>query len=687
MNKPNTISGDLANLPAALAPLCKLDHWVLWKWQLRKQKWTKPPFTAAERSYPAKNNDPATWAPYLKALEALKRANGTMDGIGFVLPDTPFDVVDLDHCLDPETGKADKWATTWLDMANGAYVERTPSGEGLRIIGLGAGEKLHRKWPIKGAREGAAIEIYRNAERYITITGVQIGECKELAPIDLLGKIKAHYDVKVHYDTNAKGFDFNAAGDNKIDWDDVIQNGAPADSDASALFHSVVGHLSGNGLSVDAIVDELSKWPNGIGRRYTNRLRQEVERSFNKWQRKRHISQPEHEPDEEAVWEATDKKGIPRRTCANARRALRALNVECRYDVFHDKLLVSGQTIKYRSNLDQTVLVLRTKIHKAWKFDPGTKNTTDAVVQLGLENEFDPVLGYINSLMWDGTPRLDRWLITYMGADDTELNLEFGRLALLAAVRRVRRPGCKFDFIIVLEGPQGVQKSKAIETLAGTENFSDQTILGARDREQQELLAGVWLYEIAELSNIRKTEVEHLRAFASRTHDRARPAYGRTRVDQPRRCVLFATTNDDRYLKAADRRFWPIKTGDINIEALSKDRDQLWAEAATQEPNESILLRRELWSAARIEQEAREESDPWDDKLIQACGTVEQGEERVSSADLLEIALGVHVSKQRDVDFKRLGRCMRRLGWDGPKKTVIGGIQVKGYTRLIKAAR
>jgi predicted P-loop ATPase len=184
-----------------------------------------------------------------------------------------------------------------------------------------------------------------------------------------------------------------------------------------------------------------------------------------------------------------------------------------------------------------------------------------------------------------------------------------------------------------------------------------------------------------ELSNIRKTEVEHLRAFASRTHDRARPAYGRTRVDQPRRCVLFATTNDDRYLKAADRRFWPIKTGDINIEALSRDRDQLWAEAAAREPNEPILLRRELWSAARIEQEAREESDPWDDKLIKACGTIEQGEERVSSADLLETLLGVHVSKQRDVDFKRLGRCMRRLGWDGPKKTVIGGDPVKGYTR------
>jgi primase-polymerase (primpol)-like protein len=73
-----------------------------------------------------------------------------MDGIGFALPGTPFDVVDLDHCFDPETGKADEWATTWLDMANGAYVERTPSGEGLRIIGLGSGKKLASKVENRG---------------------------------------------------------------------------------------------------------------------------------------------------------------------------------------------------------------------------------------------------------------------------------------------------------------------------------------------------------------------------------------------------------------------------------------------------------------------------------------------------------------------------------------------------------
>jgi predicted P-loop ATPase len=420
-------------------------------------------------------------------------------------------------------------------------------------------------------------------------------------------------------------------------------------------------------------------------------LREETERSYEKWQAERTIptsdaeeeETTEEEPDEPLSWDTVDKNGKPTATCTNTRRALKTLGIICRHDVFHDRFHVEGKIIKKgRANLDHTVLILRTKIHKAFGFDPGTKNTNDAIVQLCLENEFDPVLDYLNALHWDGTPRLERWLIIYAGAEDTELNREFGRIALIAAVRRARYPGIKFDPIIVLEGPMGTNKSKTIEVLAGVENFSDQSIFGVRDREQQELLSGIWLYEIAELSNIRKTEVEHIKAFASRTHDRARPAYGHHRVDQPRRCVLFATTNNDQYLKEADRRFWPLKTKEIDIEALRRDRDQLWAEAAQQEKEGALIeLQRELWETAGVEQQEREEADPWDDVLSEAIGEIEQGEERISSADLLSIILKIDISKQRDIDFKRAGRCMRRLGWSGPKKTVIAGKHVKGYTR------
>jgi hypothetical protein len=703
--KPKTQNADLDTLPPALRPLCQQCRWVLWRWKKRVNKWTKPPFTPYGVN--AESNNQRGWCRHAAVVAALRRTNGSddgFDGIGFMLRGANLTAVDLDHCLDTE-GRPDAWAQAWLDTANGAYVERTPSGEGLRIIGVDSGERLQRRWTIDGARPSAAIEIYRNCERYITITGAQIGDCAELQPIDIAEKIVAFYDADgtawgakdKAKGTTAKGkkkatgakngggqsgFDFNKAG-SSIDYDDVIRNGVP-NGQRSELFQAVVWHLAAQGKTVKEIVALLEQYPNGIAKKYRGRLYTEVGRSYQKWQAER---QPEprpdtEEPEENKGWKEVDKHGNPRPTCTNTRRALRALGINCSYDVFHDKLLVESPIIKRRDNLDQTMQVLRTKVEKAYGFDPGSRHVHDAVVQLCLENEFDPVRNYLGALAWDGEPRLDRWILTYTGAEDTELNREFGRIALIAAVRRVRSPGTKFDPIIVLEGPMGTNKSKAIEVLAGIENFSDQSIFGARDREQQELLAGVWLYEIAELSNIRRTEVEHIKAFASRTHDRARPAYGRTRVDQPRRCVLFATTNNDRYLKEVDRRFWPVKTTEIDIEALKRDRDQLWAEAAQRESEDaSILLRRELWGAAGVEQQAREEQDPRDDVLTETAGTIEQDQERVFSRDLFEIVLGIHKSKLLDRDSKRLAKCMRRLGWKGPEVIRFGNKRTSGYYR------
>src|SRR5260221_258545 len=173
-------------------------------------------------------------------------------------------------------------------------------------------------------------------------------------------------------------------------------------------------------------------------------------------------------------------------------------------------------------------------------------------------------------LNWDKT----KWVPT-----PTCLNI---RLVLIAAVRRARRPGTKFDQILTLEGPEGLNKSTAIKVLAGEENFSDTTILGMSDKQQMENVRGVWLYEIADLSGIKRAEVEAVKAFASRTSDKARPAYGRCVVDQPRRCVFFATTNERTYLKSqtGNCRFWPVQVGNIDIESLQRDRDHLWAEAA-----------------------------------------------------------------------------------------------------------
>jgi predicted P-loop ATPase len=256
---------------------------------------------------------------------------------------------------------------------------------------------------------------------------------------------------------------------------------------------------------------------------------------------------------------------------------------------------------------DAVNVVLRQLIIDKFDFDPGKDNISDAATELCLENHFNPILDYLDSLDWDSKPRLDKWLATYLGAEDTEFNNAIGRLALVAAIRRVRKPGCKFDHILTLEGGEGTMKSTAIVTLAAVANFSDQTILTASDKEQQELVRGVWLYEIADLAGMRRADVEKVKAFATRTHDRARPAYGRRRVDAPRRCIFIATTNEDEYLQSqtGNRRFWPVKTGTIDIEALHLDRDQLWAEAdEIAAKGDPLVLPKELWATASEAQDA-----------------------------------------------------------------------------------
>ena len=223
------------------------------------------------------------------------------------------------------------------------------------------------------------------------------------------------------------------------------------------------------------------------------------------------------------VFPDVDKDRHPKRTFANARVAIGALGITCRYDEFHSRLLVGGRVIEqWAGELDdQVVIMLRNAIVRDFKFDPGRDHTRDAGVALSLENAFDPVINYLDAVKWDGISRLDTWLMIYLGAADTPLNRAIGRLTLVAAVRRARKPGCKWDVIVVLESDEGHGKSTAILILAGPENFSDQTILPLNDREQQEAMAGIWIFEIADLSGISKADVDRVKAFASRTVDRA----------------------------------------------------------------------------------------------------------------------------------------------------------------------
>jgi predicted P-loop ATPase len=370
-----------------------------------------------------------------------------------------------------------------------------------------------------------------------------------------------------------------------------------------------------------------------------------------------------------------DARGNPRGTTTNAGIAIQALEIVCRKDVFHEKMLVGGHAIQaWAGSLsDDIVHMLRKIIKQQYGFDPGEKHTRDASIQLCLENQFDPVTAYLDGLWWDGRERIGRWAVDYLGARDTSLNREFGRLMLIAAVRRARHPGTKFDQIPILEGPEGTGKSSALRILAGDDNFSDQNILAGSDREQQEAFQGVWIHEIAELAGMRRTDVERVKQFASRTEDRARPAYGRIRIDMKRRGIFVATTNEETYLKSetGNRRFWPIETGKINLEQLKRDRDQLWAEAALCEARgDSIILDEKFRQMAAEEQERRLDEDAWHDSIA-AWVQTQKGEITVSG--VLQDCLHLQMREIGQIEQNRAARILKRLGYRRKQKRADGG--------------
>jgi len=255
--------------------------------------------------------------------------------------------------------------------------------------------------------------------------------------------------------------------------------------------------------------------------------------------------------------ERRGKGGFPIASFHNVRLGLVAMGIECRHDLFRDVTIIGfkGDEVTHEVKpligelTNAALLRLRLLFSERYCFDPEDKNILDAVKSLAYENCFDPILDMLTEAegKWDGVNRLDTWVVDYLGCEATELNCAIGRKVLIAAARRARVPGVKFDNITVLESPEGMNKSTAIRVLAGDQFFSDQSILGLRDREVQEQLAGKWMHEIADLSGMRKADVQHVKAFASRQVDRARPAYGRVPEDRPRRSIEWGTTNDDEF--------------------------------------------------------------------------------------------------------------------------------------------
>jgi hypothetical protein len=276
----------------ALMPLIERPQWVIWRWPQKPDgKWQKPPFMATQSDRHASTNDPNTWADYSTALIAVQAGYG--DGLSYVLTkDDPFGAIDLDHCRD-KLCSIDVWAQNFMQAAVGTYQEVTPSGEGIRIWGLAKGDPLNSKFTLEIAGKQVAAELFRRTNKALTITGYTLNpSIRELTNIDkvfswavIWGERRKAEMIKAAAPTNGNGFDSSGCRYSIDEIERIVREGAPARSNRSDVFHTIVGHYVGCGWGPERILEHLQQYPDGIGGRYSGeaRLRQEVHRSAGKY--------------------------------------------------------------------------------------------------------------------------------------------------------------------------------------------------------------------------------------------------------------------------------------------------------------------------------------------------------------------------------------------------------------------
>jgi predicted P-loop ATPase len=305
------------------------------------------------------------------------------------------------------------------------------------------------------------------------------------------------------------------------------------------------------------------------------------------------------------------------------------------------------------------------------------------VAQAAREHSFNPVVDYFDrcASMWDGQSRVVTAFTRYWGAADSEYLRLVATMFFIGIVVRGYRPGVKNDHAPVFEGGQGRGKSTALKVLGG-DWFAD-TPFRMGEKDGYLSIQGVLLYEVAELEQFNRSEVTAIKAFMSSTVDRFREPYGRRMKNMPRRCAFAATTNEDAYFKdsTGNRRFWPVETGRLDIDALIADRDQLFGEAIAL-MNAGVQWWPTYEQQQRLispMQESREIPDPWHGRVYEYLeGMDTEGKPtmagkvmRITARELLTRALHFELSKMGPAraETMRIGAIMRKLGWIKERST------------------
>jgi putative DNA primase/helicase len=312
-------------------------------------------------------------------------------------------------------------------------------------------------------------------------------------------------------------------------------------------------------------------------------------------------------------------------------------------------------------------------LSKERKFDPQPGMILAALSTVARQKNYHPIKQYLESIKWDGFPRLATWVPKYLGADDTPYTRNVGLKILVAAVNRIYEPGCKFDYIPVLEGIQGLGKSTAISILGG--KWYGTMTIDVHSRDTIDVMRHLWMIEVDEMEVQFRTDTQALRAFLSRGSDITRLAYARSSKEFPRHNVFIGTLNpefdtDIGWLKdtTGNRRFWPVLCNKIDLDILRKCRDQLWAEAYLYYKAHTAIHFDDvkIEEEAAIEQMKRMGKDPWFDSVaLYVAANPER--EIFSGMDIYKNAVNGQAERYNRISQLRISTIMRMLDWEKGK--------------------
>lgn len=314
-----------------------------------------------------------------------------------------------------------------------------------------------------------------------------------------------------------------------------------------------------------------------------------------------------------------------------------------------------------RSMTDSDAMNIRLILSRDYLYEVKLTDVFDAMLLAAKRQCYHPIKSYLNNLEWDGTPRVETWLNRYAGVVRRDRYIrDISKIILCAAVARVFSPGCEYHYVLVLEGPQGAGKTRLVRTLGG--KWAGSITIDPGEKDTVSCMEGLWIVEMGEMVTHKRSDAEQMKDFITRPVDKVRKPYARNPIEIPRQSIFIGTINPQRGIGWAkdptgNRRFWPVEVGEMDIDALERDRDQLWAEAVQlYQAGQKLYLDADVEEIAKVEQHARSMKDPYEQPILDYInsGDMVKHGQVFSPEYILQFALNAPKSRMTTHELSRV---------------------------------